>query len=500
MKDCSNAMHLCRMFVTRLPRPHEFARQRWELIEQGDGTWDLFQRPGGDASASLQVVQTGLATFQVGVREIGVLAHEALAAQDVEPAGTFRAFLFPEGVETSDDRYINEGALFWRDPPLPLMLQTQTDVGHFGAELAGSILTLVRENGGVWVEGTLDNSEAGEQAVQILTDRDRFGISGDLGEMDIEYECTEIDGEGFCVAERMTVTRGEVLGGTMTPFPAFAEAYIELASGAGSSEDEGTGDEGDGDGEEEGQAAAAVLVAAGIPTTPPAEWFEDPGLEQPTPMTVEDSGRVYGHAALWNTCHVGRGDTCLIAPRTDTDYAYFRVGEVQPAECDCENIATGVITMATGHASIQDAHAAAFEHYGNSGHAAADVVVGEDEHGIWFSGALRPQTSPEQIRELRGSVLSGDWRRIGGNLELIALLAVNTPGYPVPRPQVRLTASAAGQQSPHALVAAGAQPLTRQVRQPLDPSLERRLARLENIAEPLRGQAAQALLSEITGT
>lgn len=29
--------------------------------------------------------------------------------------------------------------------------------------------------------------------------------------------------------------------------------------------------------------------------------------------------------------------------------------------------------------------------------------------------------------------LSGDWRRHGGNLELVAALTVNTPGYPVVR-------------------------------------------------------------------
>lgn len=46
--------------------------------------------------------------------------------------------------------------------------------------------------------------------------------------------------------------------------------------------------------------------------------------------------------------------------------------------------------------------------------------------------------------------ISGDWRSIGGHLELVAALAVNVPGFPVPRPAL---AASAGRQT--ALVAAG---------------------------------------------
>jgi len=34
------------------------------------------------------------------------------------------------------------------------------------------------------------------------------------------------------------------------------------------------------------------------------------------------------------------------------------------------------------------------------------------------------------------SPVSGDWRWIGGQLELIAVCSVNTPGFPVPRARV----------------------------------------------------------------
>jgi hypothetical protein len=89
-------------------------------------------------------------------------------------------------------------------------------------------------------------------------------------------------------------------------------------------------------------------------------------------------------------------------------------------------------------------------HYDNTGTAMADVVSGEDEFGIWYSGALLPDVDELAVRRLRGSVLSGDWRDRGGNLELIACLAVNTPGYAIRRPVVRVASG-----WPQAMVAAG---------------------------------------------
>jgi len=47
---------------------------------------------------------------------------------------------------------------------------------------------------------------------------------------------------------------------------------------------------------------------------------------------------------------------------------------------------------------------------------------------VWVSGVI---TDKDRIDELRMSPLSGDWRRHKGNLELVAALAVNNPGFPV---------------------------------------------------------------------
>jgi hypothetical protein len=67
--------------------------------------------------------------------------------------------------------------------------------------------------------------------------------------------------------------------------------------------------------------------------------------------------------------------------------------------------------------------------YDDTDSAFADVNIGEDEHGMWIAGALRPNITPEQTRTAMASGFSGDWRSIGGGHELIALSAVNTRGF-----------------------------------------------------------------------
>jgi hypothetical protein len=113
----------------------------------------------------------------------------------------------------------------------------------------------------------------------------------------------------------------------------------------------------------------------------------------------------------------------------------------------------GHITIGGGHADPGLGMQAALEHYDSTSAVVADVMVGEDAHGIWFSGWLRPGVSDEMVYALQASALSGDWRSLTGlpeDLELIAALAVNVPGFGIPRTQI--AASSKGQV---ALVAAG---------------------------------------------
>lgn len=191
-----------------------------------------------------------------------------------------------------------------------------------------------------------------------------------------------------------------------------------------------------------------ALAASGEVWRPPLEWFADPKLSLPTGITVIDEGRVYGHAAQWGVCHIGMDDTCVQAPRED-GHPYYMTGEVVCA--DGSRVAVGQITLGTGHAPLHLGATSAAEHYDNTGCAVADVAVGNDAHGIWVAGCIRPGTDPLKVYELQAAgQVSGDWRRIGGQLRLVGLLAVNVPGFPVPQMRARV---ASGQ--PQALVAAG---------------------------------------------
>src|SRR5262245_14379940 len=180
-------------------------------------------------------------------------------------------------------------------------------------------------------------------------------------------------------------------------------------------------------------ANIALVASAALSTKlPPTAWFADPHLTGPTPLHVERDGRLYGHVATWGTCHIGFDGNCVEPPHSRTNYAYFHTGV---AETEDGEVPVGVITMDTGHADRFMGHQAAVAHYDNTGVQAAQVVAGEDEYGIWVAGRALPMGEGDFAR-FRGAAPSGDWRTIGGNLEMVGTLMVNVPGFPVPRPSL----------------------------------------------------------------
>lgn len=181
-----------------------------------------------------------------------------------------------------------------------------------------------------------------------------------------------------------------------------------------------------------GEKMAALIAGAQAPAAPPKEWFEDPKLAGPTPLHISDDGRVYGHVAVWDTCHVGIGSSCVKPPKTQTGYAYFHTGETVTA--DGSRLPTGRLTYGKGgHAGPNLGYRAAAEHYDQTSHVGAYVRAGEDAHGIWVAGTVAPEADEEALRTMRANPLSGDWRRVGGNLEMVAALHVPTAGFPIPR-------------------------------------------------------------------
>jgi hypothetical protein len=226
-----------------------------------------------------------------------------------------------------------------------------------------------------------------------------------------------------------------------------------------------------------------AIVAGGFPVAPPDTWFEDPKLDGPTPLTVDDDGHVYGHIATFDVAHIGLPGK-VHAPKSRTDYAYFKTGALRVASGRDVNV--GQLTLAGGHAPLAANAGAAVAHYDQTASAVADINVGEDRYGIWAAGALRPDIKPEQVRTLRASAPSGDWRPIGGSLELVAICQVNVPGFPVTRARVASGAITA-------LVAAGTRPLMeRRLTLMADALMADRVAALEEavfassqVAEPV---------------
>jgi hypothetical protein len=259
---------------------------------------------------------------------------------------------------------------------------------------------------------------------------------------------------------------------TLVPKPAYQECKVELVDEMGIEQEEEVIQDGvyvEGVNPLDASALIACgMVAGAIPVTPPKEWFDNPGLKKPTALTVTDDGKVFGHIAAWHVDHIGMAFGTR-PPRSKSNYAFFHTGVVRTEEG--ADIPVGQLTLAGGHAGLEASAQEAVRHYDDTASAVADVHAGEDAYGIWVSGALRPGTSPEQIRSLRASAPSGDWRPIKGALELVAVCQVNVPGFPIARARV-----ASGQVM--ALVAAGASVLAQLKHDPLA-ELNNRIDKLE---------------------
>lgn len=376
--------------------------------------------------------------------------------------GRFEALLVTEGEWTDDGRYITPGAFEWRATPLPLEYSPSSQDGHDEIVVAGAITSIRREDGGqILAEGVFSADELGQElreavANGILTwvsivPANVQGVQKTVGGADEFFEQLFAEEDEmpeavpFDSREPLEIWhKATLISATVLSQPAQGTTWIRVVDEP--SQDIVETGEPDGENEED-------LVAAGGPVKPLASWFENPGLDGPTPLTVTAEGQIYGHAAAWGQCHTGRQDSCLMAPRSAADYAYFATGVV---ECkDGSQIPVGQITMGTGHAALGLDASDASRHYDHTGAAVADVAAGEDAHGIWIAGALRPDVSDEAVRVLRASSLSGDWRRLRGGLELVALLTVNVPGFPLRRDGLATSARLCDDE-PFALVAAGA--------------------------------------------
>jgi hypothetical protein len=394
------------------------------------------------------------------------------AAIDAHGARFRIPLLVPEGVETGDGRMFKPLALTTRDLPIPLQWQIKSANGHDGSVLVGRIDSIERVTNGLGnARGVFDTGPYGREAERLVKRKMLRGVSADLDQFEAsEGEAEVIDGDGEGELKKkakrsgqsvITITKGRVMAATLVTRPAFQECRIEIDEEGFDMPPEELHESPTND----RALIACAMISSAIPVVPPAEWFDDPKLRAPSPLEVDDNGRVFGHIALWHVSHVGLPPGTR-PPKSQSDYAYFRTGVVRTDTG--ADVRVGQLTLSGGHADLAMSAYQAVKHYDETKSAVADVAAGEDAYGIWVSGGLRPGVTPEQIRTLRASAPSGDWRPINGRLELVAVCQVNVPGFPVARARV-----ASGYVT--ALVAAGAAAVA-QLR--VDP-MEERVALLE---------------------
>lgn len=346
--------------------------------------------------------------------------------------------------ERTDDGRLIAGAGFEsRDLPLPIMGIAKTSFGHMDAEVVGRLDFLQVSDDGRNVEGVgqlLDTPE-GRRFAMLVDTQAMPGNSVDLSVQKVAERFTE---HGF----ELDFLESKLKGTTLVPFPAFAEAYAELLDAF---------DYSDEDLAEATEWAATDPVGDKVPLVTFTEDSEvagvslrdqrelaysfsivKPEMERPRPVSafevpdlsglttpVIDGDRVFGYVAGWNVCHTDFM-ACVTPPKSLAAYAHAHRFEV-PVD-DGEILAVGRLYADGNHADVTGLSAfEAMEHYERECRPWAEVVFREDDFGIVMSGLVIDEPGSDLP-------LSGDWRRIGGNLELISALSVGRPGFPIPPP------------------------------------------------------------------
>jgi hypothetical protein len=340
------------------------------------------------------------------------------AAADEETFLTFTDALFAViGTPTSDRRMLAADIdLKFRDTPMPLQWCEKMEGGHSGSVTVGVIEAIRMKDGEIRADGYMLNNEHATKAIDLMA----HGVCNPsidyIAEVVFAYEDgTQVTDENFDPDKPIfeTSIKGEVMATTIVAIPAFGQTRITL--------------------NEEREPRAKAIVASAVAQFAPRVYdpalFADPQLSGPTPITMTDDGHIFGHIAEWNSKHRSVGLGHIPPPRSHSGYQHFHASP--PVRlADGTSLPVGRLTVGIGHApTIGISNAAAQAHYDNPESCFALVRAGEDEHGIWVSGVPAPWASPEKVEMGLSSPMSGDWRPYNNQLDLVAVLAVNTPGF-----------------------------------------------------------------------
>ncbi len=272
---------------------------------------------------------------------------------------------------------------------------------------------------------TYDSDETAREAERLAREGKLAGVSVDLADMVAEIEILATDEDGFPIDWVETITQAEIIGATQVGMPAFADAHIDevdgrlvaflapegldtsdrriITSGALTWREEVplffTDENVSG---HEGAVHVGNLTNFRRALT---ASFEDPGLPTLTKPIIED-GKLVGHGAGWGTCHTAFRNACVTAPHSDYS----------------DQVPIYQHPAGDHHAPLNLNREEARSWYAQHCEQVGLGSVGEDDLGIWVVGGTTLDD---------GEVfLSGDWRSVDGELELVSFLVVENPGFP----------------------------------------------------------------------
>lgn len=371
-----------------------------------------------------------------------------------------------EGDQTGDGRMVEHGALVW-DGILPAAIVWDCEDGDHSGAVLGAIESLERRpNGVIWTEGYVEDSDVPEfqalvdRAIEIL-EQGAVGVSLRLDSEEVEVrvkrELIEMDA---VEAARLDPTPPELDEKeeriTVARFAADDVLYVTTSARVRHLAIVDTAAMVMKDGQRFGIAASGELsIATGaiaasalagdwsqfawmadnpkfgdIETDSRLKYDPERGLWS-CPPTLTDDGHYFGHVTPMGICLRGRPDKCVTPP--DGDLEGFMRGRAPFAG----GLRTGVVTVVGrnehGHCQTGVGVLAATQFY-DGGWGAADVRVGRDRYGIWFSGMARPGITQDQAYQLCAADVSGHWeyplQGVRNRATLVGLPAVDVGGFP----------------------------------------------------------------------
>ena len=392
----------------------------------------------------------------------------------------FRTMLAPIGLSTGDGRRFADGSMELASTPFPFEWVRSREGGHDGAVVIGAVQEAAvlsvadalaqefvsPENAkgldkalvAVWARGELFDAVSREEMPRLAEDvaeamhlagNGTLGPSVDLDSFEgvpviagtdeeVTWERLEeiFEETGEEPKLELLITSGRVRAATLVSIPAFAETSRPLELVAAEVPEDA--DEAAAASAAETERAAALVASVSVAALPEVAAFALPELTGPTPITWDwDTGRVFGHVATWQTCHVGYADVCVTAPRDESgEYAWFNRHPVQTSEG--ETVWAGRITVGGRHPGLSLTAAATMAQYDEKT-VAAHVRAYEDAHGIVVAGVIAPDLRETHKVTLNRRKVSGDWRETPAGLSLVEILALSPgprahaePGFPIP--------------------------------------------------------------------